>query len=107
MSSRSVVLPAPFLPSTPTTSPGEMPNERSCSTSFGPKDLLRCVASAVVALFIGFLPLATQGFRELRLAQFKLPRGQHHLVDERIDLLQPFRKLRMVPGLARDRHRLA
>src|SRR5687767_755081 len=101
MSSRSVVLPAPFLPRTPITSPAETPKERSCSTSFAPYALLRWVAS-IVALFIFFLPLATQRLHQLCLAQLKLLRGQHDLVDERIDLLQPFRQLRMVPGLAGD-----
>src|SRR5689334_14102287 len=110
MSSSSVVLPAPFLPSTPTTSPGDTPKDRSCSTRFGPNILPRCDAS-MVELFICFLPLATQGFRELRFAQLQLPRGQHDLIDERIELFQTFvqRALasRGAPRRADNRHRFA
>src|SRR5688572_33472020 len=85
MSSSSVVLPAPFLPSTPITSPGRISKVRSCSTSRGPKVLRNC-AACTAGSFIVLLPFAAEEFDHLRLAQLKLFGRQRHLGDQRFDL---------------------
>src|SRR5262245_12107249 len=104
MSSSSVVLPAPFFPSTPTTSPGATPHEMSGRTGFIPNSLLRFDASTV-ALFIVLLPFLADRLHDLRLAQLKLFAREHELLDQGPDVLQPFRRQRVVPRLAGDRHR--
>src|SRR3954469_11345835 len=91
MSSSSVVLPAPFLPSTPTTSPGDTSNDKSSITRFGPKDLLRWAACTVTS-FIVVLPVAADALHQLRLAQFELFGREHGLLDQRLDLLQSSRQ---------------
>src|ERR1700690_2578646 len=87
MSSSRVVLPAPFLPNTPTTSPGSTLNESSCSTRVAPYALPRCDASTVV-FFISVLPFAAQRLGKLALGQLQLPRRQHQLVNEMVDLFE-------------------
>src|SRR5262245_12434947 len=106
MSSSSVVLPAPFLPSTPITSPGDTSNDRSSSTRLAPNDLLRwdaCTADSIIAV----LPILADALDQLRLAQFELFRREHALLDQRLDLLKPLRQRRCSARLAGHRHRPA
>src|SRR6187401_2750180 len=102
MTSSNVVLPAPFLPSTPTTSPGETSNEMSFKTCLVPKALPSPDAATV--LVIVFLPFLANGLHEFRFAQLKLFGGHHGLFDQRPYLLQPLRQLRVVLRLARHGH---
>src|SRR5688572_17552633 len=106
ISSSKVVLPAPFLPSTPMTSPGATSNDRSRITCFAPKDLPRLVACTAASI-IAVLPVLADALDQLRLAQFELFGRQHGLLDQWLDLLQSLGQRRCAARLARDRHRHA
>src|SRR5690349_7345434 len=104
MSSSSVVLPAPFLPSTPTTSPGSTSSDTSSSTRFAPNDLLSRRA-ATYGPVIGFLPVISQGFHHLGFAELELTRGEHELLEMGLQVLHAFRGRRLRARHACDRHR--
>src|SRR6185295_5343941 len=106
ISSSSVVLPAPFLPSTPTTSPGCTANDTPSSTRFGPKDL-PSFSALTWALVIGFTPLLSQGPHDLAFGQLQLASRQHEMVEGRLDLLEPLRCRAIAARLRGDGHRLA
>src|SRR3954462_66721 len=106
MSSSNVVLPAPFLPSTPTTSPGDTWKDRSSSTRFAPKDLLRC-AACTIASFIAILPITADALHQFRLAEFELFGREHRLLHQRLNLLQAPRQRRSTASLGGHGHGLA
>src|SRR5690349_23653476 len=106
MSSSNVVLPAPFLPRTPITSPGATWNDRFSMTCFGPNDLLRPVAYTADSI-IAVLPFLADALDQFCLAQFELFRREHGLLHERLYLLQALGQRRCAARLAGHRHRPA
>src|ERR1041384_3284536 len=85
--SSSVVLPAPFLPSTPMTSPGFTRAVMSVSRS---RDWMRLPserASATTSFMI-LLPAFAQQRCDVLFVEFELPRGEHQRVHAFVQLLQ-------------------
>src|SRR6185295_11001759 len=104
ISSSSVVLPAPFLPRSPMTSPGATSNDSSSITLLWPNDLLRCDPCTVASAIFLFLPDLADRLQQVRLAQFELFGRQHRLFEQWPDLLQAAGKLRGVLRAVRDGH---
>src|SRR5690606_31942054 len=105
-SSSSVVLPAPFLPSTATTSPASALTEMPSSTCFEPMLLpsasARTIGSAIVAL-----PTFFDQRLDLLGLELELPCREHEPVDFVLDLAQAVAQRRLRPRPLRDRHGLA
>src|SRR5690606_24285640 len=105
ISSSKVVLPAPFLPSTPTTSPGSISNERSARTVLRLKDLLRPRATTCGPVIV-LLPLGFERFDDIVDADLELLRREHERVELRVELLHSRGKRRLRVALLGNGHRL-
>ena len=105
--SSSVVLPAPFLPSTPMMSPGNTSADTSVERSLRAEEL-RHVASRHYRFSASFFShwSPTQG-QQLFLADLELPRRQHELRGGRLELLQALRQRRLIAPPRGHAHRLA
>src|SRR6476646_11614210 len=105
-SSSSVVLPAPFLPSTPTMSPGSTSTEMSRSTCLVGKLLLsaRALTTACGMLLSPFL---VDEIQDVALRELELLRGKHELLGLAIEPAQSFAQSGLGSRLRGHRHRLA
>src|SRR5690554_1280103 len=83
--SSSVVLPAPFLPSTPITSPGSAAAVISCSARFCPNHLLSPSAMTTASRIV-VLPVLVDERDDVLFVELELLRGEHELLDGRVEL---------------------
>src|SRR5690606_34118756 len=104
--SSSVVFPAPFLPSTPITSPGSATAVISCSTSFEPNDLLT-LSALTTASGILVLPVLVDERDDVFFVELELPGGEHELPDFGLELLAPLRPRRGFRHASGHGHRFA
>src|SRR5690606_5315259 len=84
--SSSVVFPAPFLPSTPITSPGSAIAVISRRTSLAPNDLLS-LSALTTASGILVLPVFFDERDDVLFVELELPGGEHELPDIGLELL--------------------
>src|SRR5690242_12634752 len=89
--SNSVVLPAPFLPTRPTTCPAGTAAVKSRSTA-RPSMVLASASVRITCSAIVVLPVAPDQRDQFFLGEFELARGCHQLRRLRVQLLHALRE---------------